>query len=54
MESEIRYKMLVRSYRICHVEVLRDAVELNRIRYEKYKRKKIKIISNSKEGNGYG
>ena len=49
--GEIRYKMLVRSYRICHIEKLRDDVEIHRIRYEKYKRKREK---NEKEGNGYG
>ena len=44
--SEIRYKMLVRSYQICHIEQLRDVVEINRLRYEKYKRKKKKITNN--------
>lgn len=44
-------KALVRSYRICSIEKLRDIVEINRLCYEKYKRKKEK---NEKEGNGYG
>ena len=52
--GEIRYKALVRSYRICHVEKLRDVVEINRVRYEKYKRKKKKSKESDKEGNGYG
>ncbi|NVM44107.1 MAG: hypothetical protein HWN79_04230 [Candidatus Lokiarchaeota archaeon] len=52
--SEIRYKALVRSYRICHIELLRDVVEINKIRYEKYKRKRKKNEVIEKKGSGYG
>jgi len=52
MESEIRYKMMVRSYRICHAEMLRDAVQLNRVRYEKYMRKRKKSYEHDKRGSG--
>jgi len=39
---EIRYKMMVRNYKLNNVKELREVVEINRIRYEKYKRKKKK------------